>query len=313
MKTPSIDRRDLQRTRYWQGQKLRAADFRSQLNTEQQLRWWHNRAVHNAFGVTLGFEASRTPLKGPLETIHLEPGVAYDCFGRALILQTPREIPLPAVSAAATSFTLVARYRETGQFPDPRQTAGVCFSCCEASADLETPDFAWIATSTLRIEDGVPLGLLRRGFGAHSGTFFLDRSFIPAAPRPLARPTLANGSTIPGSTAWTFWSPGTGVLGFETIVDTSAAGFTRVPCYFATLDGLSIDFLGTEFQGAPLMAHIQDASANSFRFRLFLPGAAVLSREHNFNVPFFVRWLGCQSAGGADLCGAGAVEKPCCG
>ncbi|MEO7141937.1 MAG: hypothetical protein ABI165_00365 [Bryobacteraceae bacterium] len=321
MKVPEIEQRDLQRTRYWQGQMLRAGDFRSQLRSEAQLRWWHNRALHNAYGVALGFEAIRPPKKGPFTAVHVEPGAAYDCYGRALILMSPREIPLPDASLPGESFTLVARYRETAGFPDPRQTSGVCFTCCEGSPDRETPEFFWKATPMLRVEDGVPLGRLLRGRGALKNTFRLDPQFIPLTPRPLSRPYLAEGSTIPDSTAWSPWQldlDNEQTLGIQTVVDTSSAGFTRVPCYFATLDGLDAVAIAEIVLNTPLIAHIQNATASSFLFRLLLPPVATIATlaaiGHPFKaIPYYVRWLGCQSATDADLCLTGAVEKPCCG
>jgi hypothetical protein len=44
---------EIERLRYWQGQKLRSRDFRDQMEMAAQLRWWHNRALHQAFGVRL--------------------------------------------------------------------------------------------------------------------------------------------------------------------------------------------------------------------------------------------------------------------
>jgi hypothetical protein len=315
MNVSDIDRRNLQRTRYWQGQTLRSGDFRSQLQTEAQLRWWHNRALHHAYGVAVGLETSKSPQKGNITAIHVDPGVAYDCFGRALILQSEREIPLPDASLPAASFTLVARYRETAEFPDPRQASGVCFSCCEGSTDWETPDFIWKATSSLRVEDGVPLGRLLRGPGALEDTLRLDTSFVPVTPRPLARPYLADGSTIPGSTAWGLWRDQSGLtLGFETVVDTSAAGFTRVPCYFAALDGLNPTAAGVGEFIPLILTHVQDVTPNSFRFRMLALLSAQIARRFRLpQLPFYVRWSGCQSPVDADRCLATAVEKPCCG
>src|SRR5579864_1624026 len=49
--------RELERTRYWQGQLLKSGDLNGQVSTDLQLRWWHNRALHNAYGVALGYES----------------------------------------------------------------------------------------------------------------------------------------------------------------------------------------------------------------------------------------------------------------
>ena len=45
------EKRKLERVRYWQGQMLRSRDFNDMHAVEEQRRWWHNRALHNAYGV----------------------------------------------------------------------------------------------------------------------------------------------------------------------------------------------------------------------------------------------------------------------
>jgi hypothetical protein len=303
-KVPEREQRELQRTRYVQGQMLRSADFRSQVRTESQLRWWHNRALHNAYGVALGFEASKAG-KDSSSFVRLEPGVAYDSFGRALILTKPRNIPLPNPNLPGKSFTLLARYRETCEYPDPRLASAIGLSSCAAPLEEEAPEFLWKPTETLTLDDGVPIGRLVRKSESVKSVYRLDPVFTAATSRPLSRPYLAQGFTLPGSTAWSAWRiDGEQTIGIETVVDTSAAGFTRVPCYFANVDGLEITN-----PNQLLIAHIQDAAANSFRFQL-LVSAAFFRRAQP--IPLYVRWLGCQSTADANQCLSTAGTKPCC-
>jgi len=84
------DRPELQRLRYWQGQMLRSRDFRDQAAIEAQLRWWHNRALHNAFGVVEGMEVTQDA-----SSVMVGRGLAYDCFGRELILVQEESIAVP--------------------------------------------------------------------------------------------------------------------------------------------------------------------------------------------------------------------------
>src|SRR5215217_9696633 len=98
---------ELERLKYWQGQKLLSRDFRDQTSYEAQLRWWHNRALHNSFGVSYGFTVTLDN-----DRIQIDCGVAYDCYGRELILQAPREIALPpAPTKAFESMTLLASFK----------------------------------------------------------------------------------------------------------------------------------------------------------------------------------------------------------
>src|SRR5262249_29872198 len=93
--------------------------------------------------------------------------------------------------------------------------------------------------------------------------------------RPLARPHVGSGATIPGATDWKSWVPfeaapdtrgGRPVtLGLQVDVNTSAAGFTETPCYFAWLNGPS---WGPAVRGyVPLLLdHIEAETAVGFRF-----------------------------------------------
>src|SRR6516225_2672470 len=89
---PPPDARNLQRLRYWQGQMLRSRDFRDQLAIEGQLRCWHNRAMHNAFGVASGFKVLGASLFTSLfsegDFIHL------DAFVAKLRTQDPTQDPV---------------------------------------------------------------------------------------------------------------------------------------------------------------------------------------------------------------------------
>src|SRR5687767_10950559 len=106
---------EFERIRFWQGQQLRGRDFRDQIATEAQLRWWHHRALHNAFGVRYGFAVE--PVPGVASVIEIGCGLAYDCFGRELILQTSHQMELPAIDlSGASKMTLVAHYKETTRF-----------------------------------------------------------------------------------------------------------------------------------------------------------------------------------------------------
>ena len=124
---------EFDRLRFWQGQRLKAGDFRDQVMLEAQLRWWHNRAIHNTFGVRYGFQTKLVLRDDVPEAVEVGCGLAYDCFGRELILQTVREIPLPVMNdSTVNGMTLVASYKE--QIGSPaRSDVGAC------SASFESP------------------------------------------------------------------------------------------------------------------------------------------------------------------------------
>src|ERR1700682_746080 len=101
-----VERRDLERLSYWQGQMLRSRDFRDDAAFEAQRRWWHNRALHSAFGVSYGLHVTVDSSTGEM-ILTVGCGLAYDCFGRELILRQDRTAPPPQHATATTAQTLL--------------------------------------------------------------------------------------------------------------------------------------------------------------------------------------------------------------
>ena len=328
----SIDARELERTRYWQGQMLRSGDLRQQVATDAQLRWWHNRAVHSAFGVTLGLRAWL--MKRDTGAIAVEPGVAYDRFGRALILRVQRAFPLPAQLPGKTLVTLVIRYREIRPFPARQDSSGVCLECGGTQA-MDEVDLAWIPSATLTLDDGVPLA---RIMGPRSNPK-ADPEFSVLKGHALTRPYLVNGSTVAGGTEWTVQRVSRSVLAFDTVIDTTAAGFTRTPCYLAWLeDGAKLSVrasvtvepgvantadakAGASSTGTfkQYLSHIKAPGSTGFAFRVLAPLDPLDLRKIGRSIgpvpvrsDAYVCWLGCQSTRDDSRFLDPRVQKPCC-
>src|ERR1043166_7447247 len=90
----TLESRELQRLRYKQGQTLKSRDFRDQGRIERQMRAWHTRGVHNAYGVARGILDDFT-IDSTSTDLIVHKGLAYDCFGRALLLCSQTSIHLP--------------------------------------------------------------------------------------------------------------------------------------------------------------------------------------------------------------------------
>jgi hypothetical protein len=165
--TPPVEARDLERLRYWQGQMLRSRDFRDQLAIEAQLRWWHNRAMHHAFGITCGFTTRKDEINN---TVIVEPGLAYDWFGREIILRREQKVSIPTLEEPVT---LLACYKDTRTYLNKGEMKGACMpGCC--SAFEEQPKFVWKPASRVEPQDGVPLVTLSTGT-LQSNTQWLGR------------------------------------------------------------------------------------------------------------------------------------------
>jgi hypothetical protein len=262
-----LEKRKLERVRYWQGQMLRSRDFRDLEAVEAQRRWWHNRALHNAYGISEGLHSSLVASASPA-AVQISPGVAYDVFGRELILERRQTIPLPAnlPQGLIGSVSLLLRYKSPSGDLRPNEISEICWTQSK-SIRPGTIEFSWKLTSNLRPEYGVPVFAVY--YTAGSRAVRPDLNFTRAAPRPLASPNLATGSTIPGNTAWEPWMFEDFTLGVQTWIDTSAAGFPRVPCYFAWLEGSLWN--ANTFQLVPaIFPSISDESVTGFTFRLWL-------------------------------------------
>ena len=274
----TLEKRQLERLRYRPGQDLRSRDFRELTAVEAQLRWWHNRAEHGAYGVRFGLQAVPEPQPLPASreatAVMVSPGLAYDAFGRELVLARQTRLAVPASPAtpvgpgsgpaapgatpAAATRVLTLRYTDA----DPA-AAGAALEPCGAPAPAAgTAELAWISTDRPRPADGVPLGKLR----VEDGRLAWDLAFRQPLVAPILRPRFANGATLPGGTSWTFWTLSTGELppfpvGLQVWIDTGAAGFTGRPCYFAWLQG---KLNGDESPLIPLVDHVGSTFPSGF-------------------------------------------------
>jgi hypothetical protein len=202
----------LQRLRYWQGQTLKSDDFKDEAARQAALRWWHNRAIHGAWGRDSGL----VPFVDQ-EAVRVTAGLAYDCHGRELVLTRPARIQPPPAKPEVTWALIV----QAGK---------------ASSGSAASPVLSWERMrEPFDPRRGVPLAAARFEDGK------LILSEIPVAPTPAVRaPRLGNGATVHGKTDWRPWARRdlrNPVAGLEVAIDTSAAGFESTPCYFAWLVG----------------------------------------------------------------------------
>ncbi|HTV22306.1 MAG TPA: hypothetical protein VMG12_26645, partial [Polyangiaceae bacterium] len=125
----------------------------------------------------------------------------------------------------------------------------------------------WYRARDWDARQGVALGR----FARVSGRAEQDGSFRPVVARPLARPHTFSGQTIPGETAWQPWIDGSDELGVQVRVDTSAAGFSARPHYFA-------EAIAGNVEGSlhpSWFASISEPTDLGFTLRLLLRGIAV--------------------------------------
>jgi len=314
------EKRELERVRYWQGQMLRSRDFNDIHAVEEQRRWWHNRALHNAYGIHRDPDvapAFAAALSNDATFVSVTAGLAYDSFGRELILETDQNVMLPAGLPDNQVVVLLARYRMA---PPQKQTEDFAAILCANQGPVR-PGFVelvWKRLDSFAFSDGVPLIAVKITGGKGTVT---DLPFPLPVSSPLSRPQLASGSTVPGNTAWDLWTYTFAgdevVLGVQTTIDTSAGGFTDAPGYFAWLQG-SVFNPQTRQLAQALFPSIAQETVNSFVFRIALPSSsqgifgASVAPPINYVTPqqfssfshqqdLYVNWVGCQKNASAPV------------
>jgi len=156
----------------------------------------------------------------------------------------------------------------------------------------------------------------------------LVEDFMKTPARALTRPRVASGMTVAGDTAWEPWIERITVfgerqantpLGMQVTIDTSAAGFTETPCYFAWLEGTLWDRSNLAFFPVPF-THIDSEAINHFRFRLWMPriDLALGSRLRKANFNFTREFINYAREHGLGVCWIGIqampiIERPCAG
>lgn len=243
--------RELERVRYWQGQLLASRDLRTQIDSDAELRALHNRSIHGAYGVAVGLNLSLVVNKEQKIIGELACGVAYDCNGRALHVEASREVALPP--PATDPIVLVVSH-------DPSRDGGIAPIW---KLPREIDPFREIAVAGLIFDAGTPN---------------LDPNFKPVVARPIARPRLATGTTIAGETPWKSWKIADEEIGVEVTIDTSAAGYTQIPHYFAeAVEGNpspAAPNSGVPKRDLVWFASIAEPSPESFKLQLMLRGIA---------------------------------------
>ncbi len=260
----------IERVSYLEGDLLRADGLNTAAASRDELRWWHNRACHRPYGITLGLEAS-------LEAggrILVRPGLAYDAYGRELVLAEPATIAAPDDLADAEAAELVLTAA------DARSACGAPEAIwpCEPAATASGARLVWLRGRAGRRIDPVLARLVRNGEDVG-----LDPDYRPFLSRALRRPRIARGETSRLSTNWERWTvPIIGadgeplVVGVQTRIDTRAAGFSSdrsgkvAPVYLASASWPA------ESGKSPLalFGHVAEASADGFTYRLLLWGVA---------------------------------------
>lgn len=288
MTRPCNDQRDLYRQQYRQGQMPRSRDLSEQVEDEEQLRWWHNRAVHHAYGIAYGCEAKKT--RDP-RAILVKAGLAYDSFGRPLWVNSSVtvQVPVDLCNQEGTYVLFICKFQHNRDRIDDHFHGAWCEDSLENR--ISTVAFTWKLAREFSIRDGVAIATVNLQSG---GTIERLAHVYEYRTHPDRNPYLINGQTILGHTAWEVWKellPDNrgvwfGAWGVQVMIDTRAAGFIGEPLYVAQT---------TPFVG-PFPSYVTNVSEEGFTFRIVADyhkgRVANESREQIFlESPAGLEWL----------------------
>jgi hypothetical protein len=263
---------DLDRIRHVANEFLQSSDLSDQVGSDRELMWWHQRAVHQP-GVVAGLTVRDDRLT---RSVYVAPGLAYDSRGRELVLRDEAIIGLP-------------RRPADGERIEPLALV------IHAGAEGRDAQVTWRPLRALHTCDGIPIAR------------FDAKGLRPSTQRARSfeRPHVAAGETLPDATSWDIWALDERrgfVLGIQVRVDTSAAGFTEVPCYFAWLNWPRPETDLRAFGPYVTLGlqYVQNETTSGFLFRVLLQ-LPLKRRDADDSVVSFARrerlsvcWLGVE-------------------
>jgi hypothetical protein len=219
----------LERIVFYSGELLTAHDLTTLDGNNRELRWLHNRSLHN-WGIGFGLDVQGS--RGDT-SVTVNPGYAVDSFGREIILSSPVQQPIPAVSGPATYY-LVANYVDDANEPVEEQRSATACAPGGAVRLSNAPAILWKGSNQLIFGTDVVLAQV-----------VIQNCVLSQAPSAAVRRYATCGSPFfiragqltAQDIAWTPWTPAGMKFGFTAAIDTSAAQFQSTPRYMAQITG----------------------------------------------------------------------------
>ena len=258
---------ELERIVYFPGELLTADDLTTSDENQQELRWLHNRTLHD-WGIGTGLDAHGA--RGDTQ-VTVSPGYAVDAAGREIILSRSFLLPIPAVGTvcggASAVFYLVANYvDDANQSVAERRDATACGT---GGGVRLTNDPAILWKTPAQLNEGIDVILGR--ISVRNCTLEND---VSSAVRRYAAPAQSVGlraaETGAGDLVWKVWRVGGVNVGFTAAIDTSAANFAGTPAYTAHI-------VGNRSNGNDLVVEfvsIANPSRTGFTLQVALPAGS---------------------------------------
>jgi hypothetical protein len=307
----------LERIKFFNGQRLLAGDLQSLESFDREMRWLHNLSLHQP-GIGSGFAVSGK--KGEAQ-LTATPGYALDAFGREIILTQSHVEQVPPVadngSGKPALFDLLVAYPPDENLTASETRDGVCAIRGTVRVH-EEPVFCW---ARLTDDGAAPVDPRLKQLVQQQLMIVLARVSVfncqlkedvlvafRRNARPVKLPKVACGVTTVEGSDWKFetlkiQAPGAAtatpvsVTNQSVKINTSSAGFSSTPSYFARLRSSDPALLSRAVFGAVI--NITRETPREFQFQLlrsfqFVPEIVprALSRVREF--AFDVVWMGVE-------------------
>jgi hypothetical protein len=284
----------ISRVRYFDGQRLTAADLNDAATAQREYRWLLNRSLHN-WGIGLGFAVSGE--QGDRQ-VTVQPGYAIDRWGREVLLAQPSTKAVPARSQSTVCY-LVAAYPDDSDLAVQEQRQGDCGS--DGAVRLqEQASIYWRIQGEQSVETGIEIVLAQATIQncQLAAPLSLDQR---RSARATQHAYIASGETSLPNMDWQLWKVSDDIpsglsgvdvsgfaaqapiLGVRTTVDTTVARFGAIPDYQAQLQGPRVILLNQTpysfaIAGGPYQFVVLDGtgflsqiSRDSFDFHVLMP------------------------------------------
>lgn len=275
----------VERSQFFNGQRLFASDLQELEAFNREMRWLHNQSLHQP-GIGSGYVP--TGKKGARE-VTIGPGYALDAWGREIVLTQTRTEPVPPVADDGDGqpvwYDLTVSYPSDSDLKASETREGICLPRGVVRL-REEPVFCWVRLSQdengqvqpqderlkQEVRDGTKLVVAR----AEVFNCQLKRDLCTAQRRnvrPATQPYIACGRSTP--TPWEVWRINGKLVGFQASIDTTNARFRVTPHYEARLEDakpvLTVPDEVISLTRGRFVLQVEKPSAREFVIKAFYP------------------------------------------
>ena len=218
---------ELERIAFYQGELLTADDLTALDSNNRELRWLHNRSLHN-WGIGFGLNVQGA-VGGTSVTVN--PGYATDSTGHEIILANSLNLPIPAISSG--SYYLVGNWLDDADEAVVQQDSATACNSGGAVRLSDAPAVLWKTAAQLEFGTDVILCLITIQNCTLSTISTAVRRYATCGSMFYLKAGALDASAL----TWTPWVVGGITIGLTTSIDTSAAKFQTTPSYMAQIAG----------------------------------------------------------------------------